>query len=85
MGFAAFYHPTGCRVTVSAHREAVAAALQARQTSLKHFAAVRNIDKLQHNTYRCAPPILRAGCTTLPAANNARQNPVVGIMSCAAW
>jgi hypothetical protein len=39
---------------------------------LKHFAAVKKIDKLQHDTYRCAPPIMRAGCTMLFAANRAR-------------
>jgi hypothetical protein len=48
-------HPANCRVNVSAHREAVAAALQGRQTSLKHFTAVRKIDKIWHDTYRCAP------------------------------
>jgi hypothetical protein len=59
-------------VNVSAHDEAVAAALQARQTSLKHFAAVEKIDKPEHNTYRCAPPILRAGRAMLLAAHSAR-------------
>jgi len=39
---------------------------------LKHSVAVKKIDKPERDTCRCAPPILRAGCATLLAANRAR-------------